>query len=513
MSLIEEHEPTHTDFPFVRAILRRILIAAAVILIGCGGAADTEPIPAIADPGSSGRPNIVVIVVDDLRWDEFGAAGHPWLETPNIDRLAREGAYFENSFHAVPLCSPNRATLLTGQFPSQHGIIDNVARSQLSHRLETFPRALQTVGYETAFLGKWHMGNDPTPRPGFDYWVGLPGQGRSVDPQLFEDGALRVVEGYTTDLLTDRAIAFIERERTGPFLIYLAHKAVHPDVQQLDDGSTGESLGYIPAPRHLGRYAERVLERRPSVVRTLGDLADRPAIQRALAFNATGGVPASFAEIAALDIDDTTVRRRAEMLLAVDEGIGRIIATLEARGELDRTVFVFTSDNGFFFGEHGLTTERRLPYEESIRNPLVIRYPPLVRAGSRPLQLALTVDLAPTLLDLGGAPIGAHIQGRSLVPVLRGDSPEWRTSILVEFYTYENPFPHLMDMDYRALRTDRYKYVHWVRYPELDELYDLESDPFEVRNIARDPAMAAVRSELRAELARHVLEALRLGTF
>ena len=458
------------------------------------------------------RPNVVVVVVDDLRWDEFGAAGHPWLETPNIDRLAREGALFENSFHAVPLCSPNRATLLTGQFPSQHGIIDNVARNLLSHRLETFPRTLQAEGYETAFLGKWHMGNDPTPRPGFDYWVGLPGQGRSVNPELFENGALHVVEGYTTDLLTDRAIAFIERERSGPFLVYLAHKAVHPDVQQLDDGSIapGSELGYVPAPRHRGHYDDRVLERRPSVIRSLGDLEGKPAIRRALAYLATGDVTANFSDIAAPTTGETTIRRRAEMILSVDEGIGRIMATLEARGELDRTVFVITSDNGFFFGEHGLTSERRLPYEESIRNPLLIRYPPLVSAGSRPTALALTTDLAPTILELTGAPIGAHIQGRSLVPVLRGQPADWRNSILIEFYTYENPFPHLMDMDYRALRTDRYKYVHWVRYPDLDELYDLQTDPFEMHNLADDPALASTRAGLRAELGRQVLGALRL---
>jgi N-acetylglucosamine-6-sulfatase len=469
--------------------------------------------PILRTADAQPRPNIVVIVIDDLRWDEFGAAGHPWLKTPNIDRLAREGAFLANSFHAVPLCSPNRATLLTGQYPSQHGIIDNVARNRMSHRLETFPATLQKSGYETAFLGKWHMGNDPTPRPGFDLWAGLPGQGRSIDPELYENGRLAVVKGYTTDILTDRAVAFINKPRTGPFLVYLAHKAVHPDVKQLDDGSVDPSsdVGYVPAPRHLGTYETQVLPRRPSVVKTLGDLGDKPAIRRALAYNATGDVTAIFGNVEAADIDETTIRRRAEMMLAVDEGIGRILAALEARGQLDNTVFVFSSDNGFFFGEHGLTTERRLPYEESIRNPLIIRYPRVARAGSRPGQLALTVDLAPTLLELAGAPIGAHIQGRSLVPVLRGDASVWRSSILVEFYTYENPFPHLMDMDYRALRTDRYKYIHWVRHPDLDELYDLQTDPFELKNLAREPSAAALRERLRAELGREVLNALRLG--
>ena len=460
------------------------------------------------------RPNIVVIVVDDLRWDEFGAAGHPYLETPNIDRLASEGALFTNSFHAVPLCSPNRASLLTGQYPSRHGIIDNVARNQASHRLETFPRALQVDGYETAFLGKWHMGNDPTPRPGFDYWVALPGQGRSEDPEFFEDGRLHVVEGYTTDLLADRAIEFMRREREGPFLAYIAHKAVHPDLRQLDDGSVepGSSRGYVAAPRHRGTYEEELFERRPNVINTLADLDGKPAIRRALVYRATGDVTAIFGDIDAPSTGENTIRQRAEMLLAVDEGVGRMMAALEELGTLDQTVFVFTGDNGFFYGEHGLTSERRLPYEESIRNPLLIRYPPMVEAGSTPSGLALTVDLAPTLLELAGTPVSDRIQGRSLVPLLREDADSWRESILIEFYTYENLFLHLMDMDYRALRTDRYKYIHWVRYPELDELYDLEADPFEMSNLVDDPQSADLRLELRDELGRQVLEAMGLGS-
>jgi N-acetylglucosamine-6-sulfatase len=186
------------------------------------------------------------------------------------------------------------------------------------------------------------------------------------------------------------------------------------------------------------------------------------------------------------------------------------MARLDSLDLLDRTAIVLTSDNGFFFGEHGLTTERRLPYEESIRNPLLVRYPPRVRAGSRPDGLALTVDLAPTLLELAGAPVGAHIQGRSLVPLFAGTPADWRTSVLVEFYTYENPFPHLLDMDYRALRTSRYKYIHWIQHPDQDELYDLESDTLELRNLAADPGFRTVKTELKAELGRRVLHAIGL---
>lgn len=491
------------------AVPRRGLVAAAALAMACQGQR-----PAAGDRAGEGpRPNVIVIVVDDLRWDEFGAAGHPYLETPNIDRLAAEGAWFTNAFHAVPLCSPNRASLLTGQYPSRHGIIDNVARDYASHRLRTFPRALQDHGYETAFVGKWHMGNDPTPRPGFDYWVGLPGQGRTEDPNLYEEGRLHEVPGYVTDVLTDRAIGFITKPRDRPFLLYLAHKAVHPDVRQLDDGSVDLSRPsrYIPAPRHLGRYEREIFTRRPNVVASPDDLADKPALRRALANRASDDITRTFGGILDPGTSEETIRRRAEMLLAVDEGLGRVLDALAERGILDETMIVLTSDNGFFYGEHGLSLERRLPYEESIRNPLLIRYPPLVPAGLRVPELALSVDLAPTVLEVGGVPIGGEIQGRSLVPLFRGDARGWRHSLLVEFYTYENPMPWLVDMDYRAVRTDRYKYVHWMQHPDLDELYDLAADPYEMRNLADDPAEVGVRRDLRAELGRLVLDAMGLG--
>jgi arylsulfatase A-like enzyme len=499
-------------------VARTLRTAALLLALTCPACAP-EPGDAgggaAAEGGAARRPDVVVVVVDDLRWDEFGAAGHPYLETPNIDRLAAEGALFTNSFHAVPLCSPNRASILTGQYPSRHGIIDNVARDLLSHSLETFPRAMQADGYTTAFLGKWHMGNDPTPRPGFDYWVGLPGQGRSTDPELFENGALHVVPGYTTDLLTDRALEFIaDRSPDEPFLVYLAHKAVHPDVKQRDDGSVdpNSSLGYVPAPRHRGRYEKEVFTRRPNVVSSLDELGEMPAVRRALAYRASPDITEQFGGILDPGTSEETIRRRAEMLLAVDESLGRIMTALEERGTLDRTLIVLTSDNGFFFGEHGLSLERRLPYEESVRNPLLVRYPPVVPAGSRPDGFALSVDIAPTVLELAGVPVGDQIQGRSLVPLLAGREPaDWRSAIMVEFYTYEKPMPWLLDMDYRMVRTDRYKYIHWTHHPDLDELYDMRDDPYEMDNLMDVPGLAAVRSELRDELGRLTLEAMGLS--
>ena len=444
----------------------------------------------------SDRPNIVVVLVDDLRFDEFHAGGHPYLETPNMDRLAGEGALFVNAFHAVPLCSPNRATLLTGQYPSRHGIVDNTARDLASHHLETFNIPLQAAGYRTAFLGKWHMGNDPTPRPGWDYWVAMPGQGHATDPELFEDGALHKVPGYTTDLLTDRAVSFIKREHGKPFLLYLAHKAVHPDIVQRNDGSLDpdSDRGYVPAARDEGHYNGKVYPPRGGPSDLNADLAGKPAIRQALA--RLPKAPPAFADehqhASTGWSGDATIRRRAEMIRGVDQSLGRIIAELDSLGLLDKTVIVLSSDNGFFFGEHGLTTERRLPYEESIRNPLFVRYPAKVPAGSRPKGLALTVDLAPTMLELAGVPISPSIQGRSLVPLFRSLPTDWRQSVLVEFTTNDQPFPHLRDMDYRAVRTARYKYIHWIKNPGMDELYDLSADSLERHNVVADPGQAKV---------------------
>ncbi len=495
-------------------MLRLISLAAVTVVLLVSTACqsqDDDATRASLDPNR--RPNIIVIVVDDMRWDEMGVAGHPYLETPHIDELANDGAFFSNAFHAVPLCSPNRASILTGQYPSRHGIIDNVARNRMSHRLETFPQALQSDGYVTAFFGKWHMGNDPTPRPGFNEWAAIPGQGRTVNPELYEDGRIHTVDGYITDVLTNRAISVIESVRDQPFFIYIGHKAIHPDAIQLDDGSVDLSrpAEYVPAPRHRGRYEESVFTRRPNVILSPEELTGKPALRRALLAKNSAEVVETFG-LEELDpgTSEETIRRRAEMLLAVDDGLGRIVGALEGRGILDDTFILFTSDNGFFYGEHGLSLERRLPYEESIRAPLLVRYPPLARAGSRIDELVTSVDIAPTVLDVAGLPIKKQVQGRSLVPLLRGADTDWRQSILIEFYTYENPFPWLVDMDYRAIRTRQFKYIHWMQHPDENELYDLVEDPFEIENLISDTRLEGVVADLRDLLDTAVLDAMGL---
>jgi len=455
------------------------------------------------------RPNLVVILVDDQRFDEFGAGGHPYLRTPHIDRLAREGAFFTRAFHTTPLCSPNRASILTGQYASRHGIIDNVGRDAASHRLPNYHVVLKTLGYETAHIGKWHMGNDPSPRPGYDVWVSFAGQGKLVDPELFEDGRLRRVPGYVTDLLNDRAVAFVARRRSRPFALFLAHKAVHPDLVQRQDGTFDpDSLGgYVCAERHRDLYRGCHFPPRPNVRPVEEVLRSKPAFTEAFALRQTEPAQRLLRSIQAGTQEE--IRARAAMMASVDEGVGMLLDGLEGSGALDGTLILLLGDNGYFFGEHALGPERRFAYEEGIRSPFVVRYPPLVAPGTVVRDLVLALDIAPTAIELAGATPGRQVQGRSLLPLLAGRREGWRTSFLIEYFA-ESAMPWLVGMTYKAVRTERHKLIHWVHRDELDELYDLESDPYELTNVIGESAYADVACELRAELARLVVEAIGL---
>ena len=418
------------------------------------------------------RPNIVVILVDDLRWDELGCTGHPFVRTPHIDRIAREGARFRNAFATTPLCSPSRACFLTGQYAHHHGVVDNTNRSALSHRLVTFPRILQAAGYETGYVGKWHMGNDDTARPGFDYWVCMKGQGTSFHPELNEDGRRDSYTGHTTDVLNEKAVAFVQKRRDEPFCLYFAHKALHPELVQYDDGSISDpkAARFMPAERHKDLYADDPIPRRLNVTDTLEGTSDE------------------------------TIRDRLRMLAAIDEGVGQLLDALEQKGQLEDTVFVFASDHGYWYGEHGLSVERRLPYEEAARIPLLVRYPRLVKAGSLIDDMALSIDLAPTLLELAGFEPPQTMDGRSVAPLLKGERPgDWRTSFVIEYYT-DTVFPRVFKMGYKAVRTERYKYIHYTDLENMDELYDLKSDPYEMKNVIDDPAAQATLGKLKEGL-------------
>ncbi len=438
------------------------------------------------------RPNIVVILVDDMRWDEYGEAGHNYIKTPNIDRIVKEGACFINAFATTPLCSPSRASFLTGQYPHTNGIIDNTARNEQSHGLNTFPKQLHGNGYATAFIGKWHMGNDDSKRPGFDYWVSMKGQGEAIDPSLNINGKQETVKGYVTDILIEHSLRFINEERDKPFLLYLAHKALHPNIVQGDDGKViniGEG-GFIPAQRHAGIYQSAVFNRRPNY--NIPPL-DKPALMRKI-----DGVPPLSAETSTRE---KTIRERSEMLMAVDEGLGLILKALEDKGVLDNTVIVFTSDHGYWYGEHCLDLERRLAYEESIRIPMLVRYPPLVKAGMKPKQMVLNIDLASTLLDIAGEAPGKSLQGKSWLPIFKDKANGWRRSFLVEYYS-DSVFPRISKMGYKAVRDDRYKYIHYVDLQGMNELYDLSKDPYELNNVIDNPAYTRTLKNMKDELNR-----------
>jgi len=460
---------------------------------------------------SNFRPNFLVILIDDLRFDEFGAGGHPYMKTPHIDRIALEGALFERAFHTTPICSPNRASIMTGQYASRHGIIDNVARDAMSHRLPNYHLQLQKLGYETAHVGKWHMGNDGRPRPGYDRWVSFDGHGRIENPKLNIDGAYEQRTGYITDLLSDFALDFLERPRSKPFSLFLAHKAVHPDAEQHADG-TLDLVGYLPAERHKDLYRGRVFPKLPNMLPPEQVAKHKPAWAEAFALKKTDKARKVLEPIHAGQQEE--MRLRAAMMASVDEGVGRIFEALERAGQLDRTLILFLGDNGYFFGEHGLGPERRFAYEAGIRSPFAVRFPMKIAGGKRVNRLVICQDIAPTLLELAGGKPGPQIQGRSLVPLFSGRKPAgWRKSFLIEYWA-EQAMPWLVGMTYKAVRTERHKYIHWVnrgRAGELDELYDLERDPWEVRNLNASRAHARVRAALRRELKKLVGDAVSLS--
>jgi arylsulfatase A-like enzyme len=455
------------------------------------------------------KPNLLVILIDDLRFDEYGAGGHPYMKTPHIDRIALEGALFERAFHTTPICSPNRASIVTGQYASRHGIIDNVARDAMSHRLPNYHLALQKLGYETAHVGKWHMGNDGMPRPGYHHWVSFDGHGSLNDPRLNVNGAYQQRTGYMTDLLNREALAFVGRRRKKPFALFFAHKAVHPDAHQAADGTLDMSRfgGYIPAERHRDLYRDAVFPKKPNMLPPRELVKQTPAWAEAFAMRGTERSRKLLDAIQAGTQEE--IRQRARMMAAVDEGAGMLLEELARQKKLDDTLILFLGDNGYFFGEHGLGPERRFAYEEGIRAPFALRYPRKAKAGARIRDLVICQDIAPTLIELAGGRPGAQVQGRSLLPLLAGRRRGWRKSFLIEYWA-EQAMPWLVGMTYKAVRTPTHKLIRWVnlaRDGELDELYDLERDPFEVKNLARSVRYARVKASLRREMRRLVADA------
>lgn len=435
---------------------------------------------ALAGPAAAGPRSVVLILADDHRHDALGCAGHPFLRTPHLDRLAAGGARFASACVTTALCSPSRASILTGMYAHRHRVTSN--NEPVPAGLTFFPQLLQKAGYRTAFVGKWHMGHETdAPQRGFDHWVSFRGQGvyNPTKAGLNVNGTPVPQKGYITDELTDYALDWLKAQDAGrPFFLYLSHKAVHAD--------------FTPAARHRGRYADAPMPV-PATQADPGPDAGRPMWVRNQRESYHGvGFP-YHGELGDLP---TLYRRYCETLLAVDDSVGRVLDHLKATGRLDDTLVLYAGDNGFAWGEHGLI-DKRTAYEESMRVPLIAHGPGLFAPGSVPREVVANIDLAPTVLEAAGVPVPANLDGRSLLPLGRGDARGWREELLYEYF-WERNFPHTPTL--HALRTARYKYVRAHGVWDTDELYDLAADPGEARNLVRDPAHRDAVRRLNARL-------------
>ncbi|HVS15645.1 MAG TPA: sulfatase [Thermoanaerobaculia bacterium] len=492
------------------------------------------PTVAVGGPADAPRPNILFIMADDHAESAISAYGSELVATPNIDRIAREGVRFDNAFVTNSICAPSRAVLLTGKYSHRNGLRDN--RDEFDGDQVTFPKLLQRAGYQTAIVGKWHLKTTPT---GFDHWDVLVGQGHYYRPVFLVNGEEVERPGYATDLITEAALSFLEnRDRDRPFALLLHNKAPHRN--------------WMPAIRHLDLYDGRDLpvpatfwddyEERPAAAGQDMRVADmylsfdaklhRSTIGEETGTGGQAGFPALEAweasyerlgpdEKAAWDAHYDPIneafasaspagRELAEWKLqrylkdylstvaAIDEGVGRVLDALDEQGIADHTLVVYTSDQGFFLGEHGWF-DKRFIYEQSLSMPLLVRYPRAVAGGRVSTAMALNLDFAQTFLDYAGVEAPADMQGRSLRPLLEGDPPaDWRTSMYYRYYEFPHGW-HDVRPHY-GVRTERYKLVRFQGDLDVWELYDLAEDPQELRNRYRDPALSRVRARLHREL-------------
>ena len=466
----------------------RVLTAATALALGGGWLARTagEPqresgvvqeLPRV--PGVKPR-NIVFILADDHRYDAMGFMGHPIVKTPNMDRIARAGVHLRNAFVTTALCSPSRATILTGLYAHQHHVVDN--NSPVPAGTVFFPQYLQNAGYQTALVGKWHMGNDDGgPQRGFDRWVSFKGQGSYLPSPdgLNVDGKQIPQKGYITDELTDYALDWLKtRDRSRPFFLYLSHKGVHSD--------------FVPAERHKGTLAAPRLVPPKSQHYPPDDEKRRPRWVRDQRNSWHG---ADYPYNTRLDIAEY-FERYAETLRGVDDSIGRVLDYLTSEGLIESTLVIYMGDNGFAFGEHGLI-DKRTAYEESMRVPMIMQCPELFAGGRIVDEVVANLDIAPTVLSVAGLQFPAYMLGASLLPLAEQQRIPWRTELLYEYY-WERNFPQTPTTF--ALRGDQFKFIRYYGVWDIDELYDLNADPLEMHNLGEQPEFAAVARRMSDQL-------------
>jgi len=430
--------------------------------------------------GQQSPRNVVFILSDDHRYDfmSFMEEAPDFLETPSLDALAAEGMHIRNAFVTTSLCSPSRASILTGRYAHGHGVVDN--STPIPAGTHFFPERLQKAGYATAFFGKWHMGHGTDePRPGFDRWVSFRGQGVYANPTLNIDGERQQVEGYVTDLLTDYAIDWLkEQSADRPFFLYLSHKAVHAEFQ--------------PAERHDGRYADEAIQYPESMKNIEANYRGKPRWVKEQRYSWHGVEHAYHGDLEF----DSFYLRYAETLLGVDESVGRVRAYLDENGLSENTLLIYMGDNGFMLGEHGLI-DKRQAYEESMRVPMLAYAPGLIEPGSVTGDFVRNIDVAPTVLDIMNLDVPEEMDGRSVLPVLRGQAAAWDDELLYEYY-WEYAFPHTPTV--LALRDSRFKFIFYHGVWDQNELYDLEADPKEQFNLIGLPAYRERADAMRDRL-------------
>jgi arylsulfatase A-like enzyme len=460
-------------------------------------------------------PNIVVIFSDDHAYQAISAYDdtRKLLDTPNIDRIAKDGVRFDRCLVPNSICGPSRATLLTGKYSHVNGFYNN-SNSTFDGSQVTFPKLLKAAGYQTAVIGKWHLVSDPT---GFDHWHILPGQGVYYNPPMIRDGQRVQHQGYTTDLITDFSLEWLsKRDRAKPFLLMCQHKAPHRE--------------WCPALRHLGHDKDRKYPEPDTlfddydgrgkaehtqdmtIAKTMNDVDLKlkppgnltPEQRKAWdAYYEPRNQAFREAKLQGKDLVRWKYNRYLHDYLgcvkAVDESVGRVLDYLDKEGLAGNTIVVYASDQGFYLGEHGWFDKRWI-FEESVRTPFLVRGPGFTKGGTN-ANLVSTLDVAPTFLEAAGVPVPADVQGRSLLPILGGKTPaDWRKSFYYHYYEY--PGPHSVRRHYGVV-TDRYKLVHFYG-PDVDEweLFDLKTDSKELTSVYGKPEYAATEKELKAELAR-----------
>ncbi len=439
------------------------------------------------------RPNIVFILCDDHRWDALGMMDHPFLETPHLDQMARGGVHFKKACVTTSLCSPSRASILTGLYAHNHGVVDN--SHPVDQSLRFFPEYLQHADYETAFIGKWHMGDLDDPQRGFDHWVAFRGQGtyypdghgatRIVPRSSFDgfniNGRRVPQKGYITDEVTDYAIDWLSRGRnkSQPFFLYVSHKAVHSD--------------FVARDGERGKYKDKPWSPPVTFADTPENRAGKPRWmidQR----NSRHGAEFGY------NLDIFTVerwyKRYCEALTAVDDNVGRMMSYLRENGLLENTLVIYMGDNGFQFGEHGLI-DKRTAYEASIRVPLLMHYPKKLKAGTVVNEAVANIDVGPTILQAAGVPVPEGLDGQGAWELALGRDVPWRDALLYEYY-WEWNYPQTPTVF--AVLGERYKFIRYHGVWDSDELYDMSRDPHEQRNLIRDPGHSETANQMKAKL-------------